>query len=121
MTLFRADILHCALKTVAIYQRSSFRASYPRPDYDGSTDVVCTLVNSNRALVCQAPPDTYLRICEVIDSTTALMWSCEESYDRCLQLINSPGESCTITAVDLPHRVKSQGGGGNIKPTQRIY
>ena len=51
-----------------------------------------------RGGVCQAPPDTYLRICEVIDSTTALMWSCEESYDRCLQLLNSPGESCTTTA-----------------------
>ena len=84
--------------------QGSFRASHSRPGYDASTDVAWTFMGQlRRGGVCQAPPDTYLRICEVIDSTTALMWSCEESYDRCLQLLNSPGESCTTTAVDLRH------------------
>jgi hypothetical protein len=65
-----------------------------RPDYDGS-GVLCTLQGvidtGPVVVVCQALPETYERICEVIDSTTAEQWSNPASFTGYIQFINMPG------------------------------
>ena len=64
-------------------------------------------------LVCQALPDTYLRVCEVIDSTTAEMWSGIPGFLGYIEFINSPGESWTPGQVP-PHRGTPQAHMHNI-------
>eukprot|EP01043_Picozoa_sp_COSAG02_P055723 COSAG02_NODE_6510_length_3529_cov_1.698251_2_plen_109_part_00 len=45
-----------------------------------------------KVLICQAPPSTYARCVEIIDSMTAEMWNDPVSFYACLQFLNTPGE-----------------------------
>ena len=71
--------------------------SHLKPDYDGA-GVVCTLQavtpRGPASIVCQALPETYKQIVEVIDSTTAEMWSSIPGFMGYIEFINTPGTSC---------------------------